>query len=468
MLEKIMKVSLVMDEFLRDIYCTLFKRWILFQKIDFCSIELVAENHILIQDDKYQGDVYFHTMGIIELKVRNLFLNKDEFYLHFQMNNLKHAVGLFYEMEECFEHDKHKKLIKVLLCCSGGLTTSYFSLVINEEEINTNIHVDAISYSDIYQNIDNYDIVFLAPQISYLLSHIKSYNKAIPVLAIPAQIFAKYDVKSFIDLVIKELDRKDTDGKISIDFKKTRIRKSVLCISIFKDRQRIHILYRVYNQFQNKTLENEIIKLNITIHDICDIIHYVIAVYKELDIIGISTPGFITKKGMLVSTYLSGLDNCYIYDFLHKQFCQDIYVYNDVNSAAAGYYASQDQYENIAFIFQPVNHYPGAGIVVNGQLIKGHRNLAGEIQYSSRHLMKEYFSDNKTHQEILNILMNDILTIVSVVDSDIILIYSELIDSVAELERELSRVLYEQTPILKKIKCIDEYILIGLLHLCLN
>lgn len=461
-----------MDEFFKSIYCTLFKYWILMQKIEKCSITLKNENHIVLQCSKCQGDIFFQKMDIIELKITDLIHQKDEFYLHFQMNNFKHATQLFYEMKECIEQLENKKSIKVLLSCSGGMTTSYFAHLLNEasQVLNLDIYVDAVAYNQIYQVLNHYDIVFLAPQISYLLSNVKQLSQTIPILSIPGQIFAKYDTKSFIDIVLKELDKKDNQEKVTVNIKrKSKKRKTLLCLSLFRDKERIHILYRYYDKYQKLILDNEIIKLKISIQDICDIIRYIIATYQNLDIIGISTPGFITKKGMLISTYLNGLDNCYIYDLLHKEFNQDIYVYNDVNSAAAGYYASQEDYENLAFIFQPVSHYPGAGIIVNGQLIKGHANLAGEIQYSSRSLTKEYFSNEKSQQDILKILVNDILTIVSVVDSDIILIYTKLIEQIDDLQKELLKVLpHDSIPEIKKINSINEYILIGLLHLCLN
>lgn len=462
----------MMDEFLRNTYCLLFKYWILMQKIENCSISLQEEDHIIFKSQKCQGDIFFQPMDIIELKIRDLVQQKDEFYLHFQMNNLKHAKQLFDEMKECIEQLENKKSVKILLSCSGGMTTSYFADLLNEacHILNIDIHVDALPYSQIKTVINQYDMIFLAPQISYLLSNIKQLSQKIPVLAISSQIFAKYDTKAFIDVVFKELDKKEKQEKMTVSIKrKTSQRKAILCLSIFRDKERIHVLYRYYDQFQRLVLNNEIIKLKISIEDICDIIRYIMASYQSLDIIGISTPGFITKKGKLISTYLNGLDNCYIYDLLHKEFHQDIYVYNDVNSAAAGYYASQEEYENLAFIFQPVNHYPGAGIVVHGQLIKGHANLAGEIQYCSRYLNKEYFSNEKTSQEILNILTHDILTIVSVVDPDIICMYTKLIEETDELERELLKIIpYESMPKVKKIDSIDEYILIGLLHLCLN
>ena len=460
------------DEFLKNTYCYLFKYWILGQKIKGCTITLKNDNYIALDSSKYHGIVYFHPMEIIELKIENVLDHNTEFYLHFQMNNFNHAMQLFEEMKECLEQLEKEKAIKVLLSCSGGLTTSYFAELLNEtaQMLNLNVHVDACAYEKITKNIDAYDIVFLAPQIAYQIARLKQVNNNVPVLTIPSQIFAKYDTKGFFDLLFEELAKINRQEKVAIQIKKkTKKKKSVLCIAIFRDRRRIHILYRLYDRDQNLILDNEIIKLNISILDISDIIGYVIASYHDLDIIGISSPGFVDKKGMLVSTYLDGLDNCLIMNELSQQYKQKIYIYNDVNCAAAGYYASQNKYENLAFIFQPVNHYSGAGLIINGKLIQGQANLAGEIQYASRHLKTEYFLEEKTKQQIVDILLNDVLLIISVIDPDLIVIYTELVTDLKLLETNLKEKLPEDSlPIIKKVGNFNEYDLIGLLHLCLS
>lgn len=461
-----------MDEYLKGTYCTIFKYWILSQKIKETKIYLEEDHHICMENIKYQGDIYFHEMNIIELKITNLISNENEFYLHFQMNNLKHATQLFEEMKECMEQVEKEKIIKVLLSCSGGLTTSYFASLLNETSqlLDLNIQVDAVASTQIKDVIENYDIVYLAPQVCYMLSTIKSYSQKVPVYSIPSQIFAKYDAKAFIQMLFNTINEQSIQEKISMDLKiEPRKKKNILCLSLFRDRKRIHIIYRYYNQNQVVILENEIIKLKITIQDIYDIIHYVISIYPQLEIIGISTPGYMNKNETLISTYLNGLDNCNIYELLKKEFHQDIYIYNDVNSAAAGYFASQNEYQNLVFLFQPVNHFPGAGIIINGQLIKGHTNLAGEIQFSSKHLKKEYFIEGKSQKEIMDVLMNDILTIISVIAPEMIIIYTELTDDTSELYRELSKIISSDAlPIMKKVKNINEYIFMGLLYLCLD
>ena len=64
---------------------------------------------------------------------------------------------------------------KILLSCSGGLTTSYFAYSMQEifKRQGLDIVVDAVGYMEIDKVIDDYDMVLLAPQVAYLLPQLK-------------------------------------------------------------------------------------------------------------------------------------------------------------------------------------------------------------------------------------------------------------------------------------------------------
>lgn len=91
-----------MDEFLRDIHTSIFKEWILLQKENDYEISLdpQRDNVISIKTKYSYSEVIFNEMNIIELSVTNLTNDEVEFYLHFQMKTMKHAIELFYEMLE--------------------------------------------------------------------------------------------------------------------------------------------------------------------------------------------------------------------------------------------------------------------------------------------------------------------------------------------------------------------------------
>ena len=122
---------ILLDEFYKDLYMDIFKKWICIQKSPNYRIK---EYKDIVQIESSYGiaEVTFNLYCIIELKVTSKKREELDFYLHFQMNTLKHAVSLFNEMITCLLKLDYEAKTKVLLCCSGGLTTSYFAQEINK------------------------------------------------------------------------------------------------------------------------------------------------------------------------------------------------------------------------------------------------------------------------------------------------------------------------------------------------
>ena len=177
---------ILLDEFYKDLYMNVFKKWICMQEN---PNYIIKEHKDFIQIESSYGiaEVTFNLYCIIELKVVSKKKNEIDFYLHFQMNTLKHAVSLFNEMLESLLKLSDEAKTKVLLCCSGGLTTSYFAREINEANklLKNAIEVSAVGYNQLYQIGKQFDIIFLAPQISYLHAQIQSILKEQVVLKIP-------------------------------------------------------------------------------------------------------------------------------------------------------------------------------------------------------------------------------------------------------------------------------------------
>lgn len=110
-----------MDEFLRDIYMSVFKRWILNQQSDAyrTSIDPKDDTVIILETDYSHSEITFNPGNIIELNVQNTFNHRVEFYLHFQMKTLKHAKELFEEMIAVVKETVGKPVVNILLSCTG-------------------------------------------------------------------------------------------------------------------------------------------------------------------------------------------------------------------------------------------------------------------------------------------------------------------------------------------------------------
>lgn len=192
-----------MDLYLREIYISLFKEWILFHQSTHYSIKEDKEKNIVIESNETQGHINFYDQEIVEYVLMNKKSKENEFYLHFQFHSFQHAMELFNEMIGLIKHIHQSAKLKVLLVCSGGLTTGYFAQKLKEAIglLNLNMSVEARGYSEIYQIAQDYDMVLLAPQVSYLYSEVKKILKQQTILKIPPQVFGKYDVRQCISLI---------------------------------------------------------------------------------------------------------------------------------------------------------------------------------------------------------------------------------------------------------------------------
>ncbi|MFQ7840137.1 MAG: ROK family protein [Thomasclavelia spiroformis] len=268
---------------------------------------------------------------------------------------MKHAVELFYEMIESIIQLSNKPITKVLLSCTGGLTTGFFAQRINEvvQLLDLNLKVDVIGYNQLYEVGNKYDIILLAPQISYLHAKVHDVFKEQIILNIPPQIFVKYDVGKIISLITKAQENKKQVENVETQALSYHLdvddHRQILCLTIFKNKEHVHITYHLY-QNGKILIKNEIIKNNISIQDIYDVLDTLILQYPDIEMIGMAIPGII-HDGLLSSSYINDIENNEIEKAFSERYTQKIMMTNDVNAAAVGYYVSQKNIRHLCFYF---------------------------------------------------------------------------------------------------------------------
>lgn len=463
-----------MDEFLRDIYGNVFKEWILTQTSSKYNIFVSQkdENVIVIETDYSHSEVTFNSMNIIELSVTNLIHQNIEFYLHFQLKTLNHAIELFREMIEVVLKLADKPIIKVLLSCSGGLTTTFFMEKLNEatQLLMLNYEFHAVAYSELFHIGEDYDVIMLAPQISYMQAKVQDILRDKIVLKIPPQYFAKYDVAQTLTLIQEQVDQHQKEETISDKPLHLMIEKEyhykTLCIAIIRLSERVYLDYRLYDENNHIVMDKEIIKNRISLDDICDILDTVFLTHNDVEIVGISMPGII-NDGRL-SLLAHGFCDCDIIGVLSQKYSQKFVLSNDVNCIAVGYYASQDQYSSISFLFQPKAGYPGGvGNIFQGQLIKGRQNIAGEVQYLPLHLSQDFLELTKTPDGSLELVAKTLVSVISIFGPEVIVLSCQLICDLDKLKLEMEKYIPKQyIPEMIKIENLKEYILFGQMIIC--
>ena len=462
-----------MDEFLRDIHTQIFKLWILGQKRFDYDVFLSEENDniIIIETDYSHSEITFNEFNIIELIVTNTIKNKVEFYLHFQMKTLKHATELFEEMLECIKKLVDKPPVKVLLSCSGGLTTSFFVEKLNEAAniLSLNFEFDAVAYNSLYEKGRQYDVILLAPQISYMHASVQALLKDKLILKIPSVIFAKYDAKALLDLVHQEYEVnhvKVTPSK-PLSLKQAIYHNNkILSIGMIRLDEQVHIVYRVYDEQNHILHDNEIIKNKISLDDIYDVLDVVLAKYSDIKLVGLSMPGIINDGHLTLNR--SGFHDSAVVESLSSRYEQKFVLCNDVNCVAVGYYISQDEYASLSFLFQPQGGYPGGvGNIFKGQLIRGRKNIAGEVQYLPLNLSNSIAELGKTPEGTLELVAQTLVSVISVIGPEVIVLASRLISNHLKLINEMTKYIpREYIPKIIQIDDMKEYILLGQMALC--
>lgn len=453
-----------MDEFLKEINADIFWKYIKAYDFNENMQVKVEDKSVIIKTAYSHSQINYYNMQLFEFKVSNTYLHTDEFYLHFQMKNMKHALELFNEMLEIIQTLVNRPQVKILLSCSGGLTTGFFAMKLNEcaKLLDKDFKFEAVAFNKLIETAENYDIILLAPQISYQHASLQEQLPNKIVLKIPTQVFAKYDVSKMIDLIEKvQVAEYKKEHEVLTLGEITCKHGEILTLVLIRNSLRVHIGYRLFDR-NNKVLEDgEIIKNHVTIEDIFDIVDTMTLKHTHIDIISIATPGII-NDGIVDVMKLSGMiDGIDLKKAFGKRYRQKIILCNDVNAAAVGYHACQNNYHNISVIFQPVSTNAGMGHIVNDQLLVGSHSLSGEVQFMPLKLSKSRFELNKTVKGTIELLVHEVLLCIVTIAPELVVICNSLLD-LDKLKNELIKYLpKDYCPKIVRIDYLQDYCFIG-------
>ncbi len=463
-----------------------FREWVKIQVGPY-TFHTVDHDHYTLETEYGIAEINFYSFEgeeeIVELRITNKKTNTTSFFLHFQPVDEEHSKDLFNEMVMSLVSLKDSHTTKILLFCSAGMTTSFFAQKMNELSnlMEIDFEFNAVSVNEVYQNAQDYEVILIAPQVAYEENNIKKRIKDKLILKIPTSIFAKYDANGCIEFVRDELK----------EYRSNKKKKSQECCSCCKEGSEgkflviatapsdseTRINYRVYDNGEI-TINQTVIKRYLDINDIDDIIDIQVCQNKEssFDAISIAVPGVVLNGKLdLPPTHGSKIFSRpdQLYDMKkHFEQCVDIPVIieNNANCAALGWYQSQDQYQNICLMSQPNGWLIGGqGIVINGKMIRGAHGIAGELKYILNQLnYTSPLSLNPYHLDtIKEVVTKGILTNISIVDPEVIVLRCEMLPDVQEIHDELLKYLPEERiPDIIHIDEFNDYILLGQQKLC--
>ena len=454
-----------------------FKSWIQEHTNDIYHINLENDQLIKLMTDYGEASIIFTEIEdniIVEFSVLSKKDNSVKFYLHFELNDEEHAKQLYDEMIETLISLKEEKTLRVLLSCSAGLTTSMFAENLKSvaDMLALDYQFDAVSYVSIYEVVEEYDVILLAPQIGYMFNRLKESLSDKLVLQIPTAMFASYDALSTLQFIQNELEifhenKSDEQEKGCVHCVEYEKRILSIVIHISKEQTQIH--YRLNDKCEIID-SNLIIKPSMNIYDLYDIIDTVLLKHSYIDVIGIATPG-IVKDGKHLKNPSDGKDIDIKTDFEEK-YDIDVFVYNNANAAVVGFSLEHPEFQNIIYHSQPFGFgVGGQGIISNGKIVRGKNGIAGELRH---YLRRMQLSDDVhklalTQHGAVELVTKALLPSISIIGPDAVVICSPMTPDMKEIRCALSSFIDEE--FLPEFYCIKEaasYMLSGITKLCVD
>lgn len=408
--------------------------------------------------------VEYRGVMVVEMRVRDKIADEDKFYLHFELNDLDYAKVLFDQMKAFIEDLRVHRKHRILLACTGGLTTLYFADRLNEsaQALSANFTFDATGVNYLLEKAFDYDAVLLAPQLKYMHDKVKVMLGKKAVIDIPPGIFATYDTGKLIRLledshqeyILRNRETSyDPNHQAIKDFSND---KRILSLAVFPNQSEIRVAYKLYEKGKATVSETVIKGGRDLFRDVNDILDTFVFRNGTFDAVVISIPGI--TDGRYVDIPGDDAQKIDVSTPLERRYGMPVIFANNVNTAVLGYYVSQNEYEDIALISHPRGIFGGgAGIVIGGKMIRGCHNIAGEINYISKAWNKDFkpVKENPaTVSETMDMVSKEAIEIMSVVDPELLLVRSEYIPYMDELKEELKKTVEEEY--IPKLKHISE------------
>jgi len=197
----------------------------------------------------------------------------------------------------------------------------------------------------------------------------------------------------------------------------------ICCIYMKYENMQKVLNYAVVDLLGNIIKENSMLKTSIDYDVLENLAAELIDTYENIHAIGIGIPGVVNRHNVIDICDIEELVNCALGDRLTDRFGMDVVIENDMNLVAYGVYQDGEYHEDtsLAVVAFYKDSWPGSGIIVDGHIIRGNTNFAGEVSYlslgCSRYEQRELLKNRK---DIIEIVAKTICSITSIINPRII------------------------------------------------
>jgi hypothetical protein len=159
--------------------------------------------------------------------------------------------------------------------------------------------------------------------------------------------------------------------------------------------------YEQFEEFEDVSLE-----------EMEHVINGLVDKFPRIQVISLGIPAVI-RNGVIGACDLEKLSHIPIKDYFREQSGRIVIVENDVNSMALGYYQriESQRPESLVYIYYPEGGIAGAGIIVNGKILRGRTDFAGEISYMPFWISREQQGTAQKERVFAEFISDTILSI---------------------------------------------------------
>jgi len=157
---------------------------------------------------------------------------------------------------------------------------------------------------------------------------------------------------------------------------------SVAAVYFRKEGETESMVSVVSNLLGDNIYEHTLEETDFNIDTIEKNIDMLIDKFPNLKVLALGIPG-VVHNGHIGFSHFEALAYFPLEEKLMDKYDLLIIAENDMNSTAIGFYESytKKKPESLAYIYYPKDGISGSGIIVNGQIVKGHSNFAGEVSF---------------------------------------------------------------------------------------
>lgn len=265
---------------------------------------------------------------------------------------------------------------------------------------------------------------------------------------------------------------KSSGGRPSKEYCLNMDYRHVLWICLISSRNRKETVYGAADLAGTILWKKQERMDKINLEKILEIIEQALCGDEKIGVVSVGIPG-VFAQGRIEICDLPELVGVRLEEVLEKRFHLAVIIENDMNAAAYGYYRSKhvkdDGAESLAVVSCYEDMYPGCGLIVDGKIIRGNSNFAGELSYLPFGENREALNDNlKKEEEQIRIVGHMAASLSAIVNPSAIFLMEGVIrrEWVEGIVQECRKYIpQEHMPQIKATDQIEEYYRFGMLCL---